>query len=198
MSMHKLATTTPKSEPEFLNDFFRDLKTCYPSWRAQLKSRLEVNKFKQQWLKAFAENGVDTPEKLELGLEMARKDDSSWLPAVGQFITWCKPTAERLGLPDVHTAYREACLHQEDDEWSCSLVYFAQLNIRFELRTFPQGKSFPLFERMYNAVLDRIINGEQLSAPKPLPPPDKVSRRNNPKKVTKIIDGIFSDMGWTR
>lgn len=186
-------------DADFFTEFFKTLKTCYPSWRQQLKTTEQDIMFKQQWVKAFAENKIDTPEKLEAGLIVARKTESSWLPAVGEFIGWCKPSAESLGLPNVKDAYKEAVFHEPEDEWSCSLVYFSRLAIQNELRTLPKTKSFPIFERMYNAVLERILNGEELSAPpKPLPAPSNTSKRVEPKKVSKIINNIFDDMGWDR
>lgn len=184
---------------DIFNDFFRKLKTCYPSWRQQLKTKEEHTMFKQQWLLAFAENNINTPEKLELGLSFARKSESSWLPAVGEFIGWCTPTAESLGLPNVNEAYREAIFHTPEKEWSCSLVYFARLSIQQELRTLPEAQSFKIFNRMYEAVLDRILKGEELSAPpKPLPAPNQVSKRTDPKIVGGIIDDIFKENGWSR
>ena len=199
MNLKVSSSKEVKALPEFFNDFFQDLKACYPSWRNQLLTVPEEKKFKQQWLKAFSENGVNTPEKIKCGLVAARKDKSSWLPSSGQFIEWCKPTAESLGLPDVRAAYREAVFHRADDEWSCALVFYAQRGIHYELRNLPESKSFRLFEQMYQGVLQKVIDGAVLAEPpKPLPAPEEVACKGDPDAISDLIGGIFADMGWSR
>lgn len=197
--MRQLQKVDISEGADFFNDFFRKLKICCPSWRSQLKTNKEHAMFKQQWITAFAENGVDDPRKLEIGLAVARRETSSWLPSSGQFIAWCMPTAESLGLPNVREAYREAAFHQPQQAWSCSLVYFSQLAIQYELKTLSEARSYKIFERMYEVVLQRILDGEELSAPpKPLPSPKQVSQKDDPKKISSLIDEIYRERGWTR
>lgn len=192
-------TKTNDTGAELFNEFFKRLKTHYPAWRQQLKSQEEHDMFKQELAKTLFDNRINTQEQLNIGLDNASKDKSSWLPAAGAFLEMCQLTAENLGLPSVEEAYREAIFHTQDQEWSCSLVYFSMLSIQHELRTLPEAQSFKIFKRMYEAVLDRILKGEELSAPpKPLPPPEKVSKKTDPKIVSGIIEDIFKENGWKR
>ena len=184
-----------QSGAELFNEFFKRLKTHYPSWRQQLKSQEEHDMFKQELVKTLVDNGINSQEKLDIGLNSAAKDTSSWLPSAGAFVEMCKPTPESLGLPNVREAYKEAVLHEPDKEWSCSLVYFARLSIQNELRTLPEAQSFKIFTVMYEALLGRILKGEELSAPpKALPSPVNTSHKLEPKKVSAIIGDILKEL----
>lgn len=184
-----VAGSAPVASKDIFIDFFKQLKACYPSWRSSIRSKDEDASFKRQWLKAFAENGVDSEDKLALGLKQARADRSSWLPSVGQFVEWCKPTAESLGLPDVRSAYIEAAHHQAGDVWSNPAVYFACKGWLFDLQRYSEHVGFKIFKQKYDFVLEKMINGEEFEGvPCALPSPDEVS-----KKVVPMPDGFISD-----
>ena len=157
-------------------DFFKRLKACYPSWRSAIRSAEEDAEFKKQWLRGFAENGVDSVDKLSAGLEFARRDKSSWLPSVGQFIEWCKPSAESLGLPDVRSAYLEACHFKAGDVWSHDVVYFACRGWLYDLQIMSEARGFKRFEYHYGLVVKRMLAGDDLGGvPVALPSPDDVA-----------------------
>lgn len=85
------------------------MKGIKPAWRLSLPNDKAEETAKQEWIKAFADNGINTIEHLRHGFAKARKDEDRYFPSVGQFMKWCQPGPEDFGLPMVHTAYYEAC-----------------------------------------------------------------------------------------
>ena len=71
-------------------------------------------------------------------------------------------------MPSLDAAYREAALADRDHRWSHPAVFAAaQAAGLFELRTLPESKSRPLFERAYEIVVRRVLAGEQFDTPIP-------------------------------
>ena len=91
-----------------------------------------------------------------------------WPPTLPEFRALCTPTAEDLGLPTPDAAYREAAMADRDHQWSHPAVYAAAQGVGlFELRTFPESKSRPMFERAYEIVTRGVLAGEKFDAPIP-------------------------------
>lgn len=86
-----------------------------------------------------------------------------WPPSPAEFAALCHPTAAELGLPDLDTAYRRACV----SNWTHPAIYEAAKRIgTFEIRCMPESKSRPLFERTYRAVCAEILAGATFEVPK--------------------------------
>ena len=75
-----------------LNIVMKSIRSIYPAWRTSVKSQAELDGLKAEWLIAFQESRIATDIQIKRGLAMARKDTNPFLPSVGQFIEWCKPT----------------------------------------------------------------------------------------------------------
>lgn len=73
-----------------LNVVINSLRGMFPGWRNAIKSTIELNNMKREWLKAFIENGIRTDTQINKGLGVARKSTSSFIPSIGQFIEWCR------------------------------------------------------------------------------------------------------------
>ena len=118
------------------------------------------------WLRGL--HGL-TPAQVGYGLSRcATHREGGWPPTLPEFRALCTPTAEDLGLPTLDATYREAAMADKDHRWSHPAVYAAaQAAGLFELRTFPESKSRPLFERAYEIVTRRVLAGEQFDAPVP-------------------------------
>ena len=120
------------------------------------------------WLKGL--QGL-TPAQVGRGLSRcATHRPDGWPPTLPEFRALCTPapTTEDLGLPPLDAAYREAALADRDHQWSHPAVYAAtQATGLFELRTLPESKSRPLFERAYEVVPRRVLAGEQFDTPVP-------------------------------
>lgn len=76
---------------EFINELFRELKGCFPAWAVHLKSAAIQDETKRQWLKSFAENGIDSDELTDKGMIQARKQPTDFFPSPGKFASWCRP-----------------------------------------------------------------------------------------------------------
>ena len=110
-----------------------------------------------------------TPAQVGRGLSRcATHRPDGWPPTLPEFRALCTPTAEDLRLPSLDAAYREAALADRDHRWSHPAVFAAaQAAGLFELRTLPESKSRPLFERAYEIVVRRVLAGEQFDTPIP-------------------------------
>lgn len=116
----------------------------------------------------WAQGLADLPEPaIRFGL-LRCKDFKGWfsLPA---FRELCKPTHKDLGMPDPHAAYLEAARAsgpRDRVRWSHPAVYHAACETGwFELTTMTEQQCFPLYRRNYEAMMDRVLNGERLEAP---------------------------------
>ena len=130
-----------------------------------------------RWTSSFGETDDGTwakglrglsGEQIALGLSRCVVSGEAWPPTLPEFRALCTPTAEDLGLPPRDAAYREAAMADRDHLWSHPAVYAAAQAVGlFEMRTLPESKSRPLFERAYEIVTRRALAGEQFDAPLP-------------------------------
>ena len=92
--------------------------------------------------------------------------ESSYLPNVYEVIRRCDP-AGTMGLPAAHAAYIEACLApppKREYSWSHAAVYYAgRASDWYFLANTPEARAFPVFERNYQLLLERIQQGEDIT-----------------------------------
>ena len=143
-ALAKLAGEAPASNiagivnPEaesLVNDLFKNLKQVFPAAsQTNLRSLLDENAAKQQWIAAFAENGIRSREQLSAGMQHARASGSPFWPSPGQFIAWCKQGAlKAAGLPDedelyvltmTYARHRGGYVSAEAYPWTSSAAYW--------------------------------------------------------------------------
>lgn len=80
-----------KADMDFVNELFRELKSCFPAWGVAIKSGAQQDETKRQWVKSFMENRINTPELIEAGMVKARAQPSDFFPSPGKFVEWCRP-----------------------------------------------------------------------------------------------------------
>ena len=101
-----------------------------------------------------------------------------WPPSPAEFAALCHPTAAELGLPDLDTAYRHACV----SNWSHPVVYEAAKRVgTFEIRSMPESKSRPMFERAYKSVCAEVLAGATFEVPK------RTAIQHKPSPVRKEV-----------
>jgi len=127
--------------------------------------------------------------------------ESSFLPNVHEVVARCD-IAEVLGLPDVHAAYMEACRApspKKEFNWSHPAVYYAgRASDWYFLANSPEQKAFPVFQRNYQILLQRIQAGEtlELEIAKALPqesetPLDKQQQKQRLAELRKgLAEGL--------
>ena len=91
--------------------------------------------------------------------------DSTELPTVPDVVRRCD-RADVLGLPDAHAAYIEACRApspKHSFNWSHPAVYYAgRASDWYFLANSTERQAFPVFQRNYELLLQRLEQGESL------------------------------------
>ena len=78
---------------------FTRMSAIKPGWENAFRGDQEkLNSARREWLTAFKDNAINTVEMLERGLFKARQDPNPFLPSIGQFVDWCKQTANKKQL----------------------------------------------------------------------------------------------------
>ncbi|NHN39640.1 hypothetical protein G8764_20255 [Pseudomaricurvus alcaniphilus] len=120
--------------------------------------------------KLWAETLLDfSPEIILRGAKKAI-EQSDYLPTLHKMIGYCQGSPELHGLPDIHSAYLEACRApspKAEYRWSHPAVYHAgKLSDWFFLANNAERDTFPVFKGHYLDLCGRVLRGEEL------PPPD--------------------------
>lgn len=124
-----------------------------------------LNQAKRLWLNSLA--GF-SPETILRG---ARKviEESEYLPTLNRMIRACQGDPDKFGLVDAHQAYVEACRAPSPKaayHWSHPAVYHAGCaSDWYFLMTNPEKVAFPIFERHYLKLCERVMNGVELPSP---------------------------------
>ena len=96
-----------KTTVQATNSLFEDLLVIYPSFLATIKknspedAKKLYNKTKKMWLDTakLMEEQVN-PQMISLGLSKCKKSSTEFMPTIGEFISWCHPTEQDLGIPN--------------------------------------------------------------------------------------------------
>lgn len=95
--------------------------------------------------------------------------ESEFLPTVRGILKFIETEYETLGLPTARAAYIEACRApspKSDFQWSHPAVYFAgRESDWFFLANSVERQAFPIFERNYKILCERLLRGQQLDMP---------------------------------
>lgn len=174
-----------------VNALFRELKAIFPAWRHAWSTHSEESAARLSWVKAFSAAGLRNLDQIRYGVEQCRASGRPFMPSVGEFIAWCRPTPEQLGCPSGRAAYLQACqlAHPSADRSSAhpAVWHAAQEVGLYVLASLPESKSWPAFERAYSLTLGMIERGEQLrEIPKALPA--SVSAPANPDRVRSALE----------
>lgn len=95
--------------------------------------------------------------------------ESEFLPTVRGILKFIETEYEALGLPDARSAYMEACRApspKSDFAWSHPAVYYAgRESDWFFLANSVERQAFPVFERNYKIICERLLRGEHVDLP---------------------------------
>jgi len=160
---------------ELVDDLFENLKACKPAWKQSFPDDRAMNIAKREWTKGFMENGITSRFMISRGKGVARRMPTPFFPSIGEFVSWCRPSAEDVGLPDASVAYKEACNAGQGHAWSHDAVQLAaNATGRFELKRSPESVMFPRFKKNYEVYCLQVMRGEKLVIALPKPPPKPV------------------------
>lgn len=181
---------------EIVRELFNVIRAIYPGFRQICPTQEEFNLMRREWLNGLIQHGVTSVEQINLGLKIARADNKSFPPSIGQFIEWCHSSSEDLGIPDIRIAFDEASKNSRpysDKKWSHDVVYNAWLLTGSNaMANEPKDRIFPVFQKNYKIVIDRLISGEEL---KKYEEPKKLECLDNDnKELAKSHLSMLKDM----
>jgi hypothetical protein len=170
-----------------VNGLFKELRSIRSAWRQAWPDSATYQAAKRQWYQAFLEEGICTQGQIDFGMTQARKQPGDFIPSPGQFMEWCKPTPEMLGLPVLAAAHREACRNAHPcmagkGKWSHEAVWHTAGECGFEsLNKLDTALSLKLFERNYTITIRRLLAGLPLK-----PMPKAVTDQAAPKMTPEV------------
>lgn len=167
----KITNDRAKSAPssahiDALNETFALFRINYHNQYYKAYSDDSVlSQIKKLWLESLSIFAAETI------LRGARKviEESEYLPTLHRMIRACQGSPEDFGLPDARTAYIEACRAHSPKaahRWSHPAVYHAGLACDWFFLTSNSEKiAFPVFERHYRSLCEKVVNGIDLPQP---------------------------------
>ncbi|ELY2471059.1 DNA replication protein [Cronobacter sakazakii] len=196
------------TEAERLVDaLFRQLKQVFPAANAtSLRSEADEAAAKQQWIIAFAENGITRREQLAAGMKRARASLSPFWPSPGQFIDWCREGEfEQAGLPAVaellamvrtYCARRGLYASPTDYPWQNAAHYWLVTGLYSDMRLngWTEKELAEQAKAELGKMAKRIGNGEIIPEPVPMieqPVPQPVSRERGLEIIARLRRDIL-------
>ena len=140
-----------------------------------------------------------TPESIIAAAHKAIKA-SEFLPTIRGILKFLETSGlNEHGLPDVHSAYIEACRApspKADQRWSHPAVYHAgKASDWFFLASSAERAAFPVFERNYNILCERINKGEELELPLAQALPEHIETRLSKEEHLKEMKKMRKETG---
>ena len=174
-----------------LNEIFALFRINYHNQYYKAYSDTQVlNQIKKLWLESLSQFAPETI------LRGARKviEESEYLPTLNRMMRACQGDPEKFGLIDAHRAYVEACRAPSPKAayaWSHPAIYHAGCaSDWFFLSSNAEKTAFPIFERHYLKLCERVMNGEELPAPSVLALPQTIetplSKEENLKRMEEL------------
>ena len=162
------APGTAKPTPahvDAISQLFTELELAYHNqFHKAFPDNASLQMAKQLWMSVLAD--LDPDSILAAGRQAMC--DSNYLPTLNTL----RDLGERQRLrnvPDCQQAFQEACRAQEPKnavQWTHPIVYHAgTASDWYFLKTQPESRTFPVFERNYTVLLERLKRGETLDAP---------------------------------
>jgi hypothetical protein len=181
---------------EIVNVVFNKLQGIFPAWRQAWPDDNALYNAKREWIAGFIQGGINSDEQLAFGFQQARKSNSPFMPNVGQFIEWCKPSAEAMGLPSIQQAWDEALRGSYTHK---AVKVAAEATSTFDLHTatYADKALFQRFERNYAIVMRRAQTGQPLEGriakgigSDSSRPRQQVQLEHSRKEVDRIVDTL--------
>ena len=174
-----------------INQVFALFRINYHNqYYAGFKDTELLNQAKRLWLNSLAQF---SPETILRG---ARKviEESEYLPTLHRMIRACQGEPGKFGLVDAHQAYVEACRAPSPKAayaWSHPAVYHAGCaSDWYFLTTNAEKTAFPIFERHYLKLCERVMNGVTLPAPNVPALPETIERPLSKEENAKRMEEL--------
>lgn len=174
-----------------INQVFALFRINYHNqYYAAFKDNELLNQARRLWLNSLAQFAPETI------LRGARKviEESEYLPTLHRMIRACQGEPSKFGLVDAHQAYVEACRAPSPKAayaWSHPAVYHAGCaSDWYFLTTNAEKVAFPIFERHYLKLCERVMNGAELPAPNVPALPETIERPLTKEENAKRMEEL--------
>ncbi len=179
---------------ELVNQLFAFFYSICRGFEKQYHDPKRLNMEKTQWMKAFQDEKIFTREQVEHGIKQARRVTPIYTPTIGQFLDWCTPTNEALGVPPLDRAYDEACRNSHpsaDKIWTHKLVQHAwKLTGSYFLSTSARSSTYPVFQRNYEIAIREWRAGKTIAD---IEAPIAITKQADPQQSEEIRKKAISD-----
>ncbi|MGB0945096.1 MAG: replication protein P [Marinomonas sp.] len=166
---------------EFVDRVCAKLRAITKGYLKKLASAEGEKEYKRQLALALAENGLTDDESIEPALNYYRSHDE-WLPTPAEFVKKCL-IRHVEGCPPAIDAYLEYVQNygKKKHAWSHEIVLAAAIQSKQggDIRCLPEAKAFPIYERSYQILMDRVLKGEDMNIPVPIALPEEPERRQH-------------------
>lgn len=178
-----------------MNEVFALFRINYHNQYYKAYSDTQVlNQIKKLWLESLRQF---VPETILRGAKKVI-EESEYLPTLNRMIRACQGDPEEFGLPDAHTAYLEACRAPSPKaayRWSHPAVYHAgQASDWFFLTSNSEKVAFPVFERHYQRLCEKVMNGVELPSPSAPALPETIetplSKEENQQRLQSLREQL--------
>jgi hypothetical protein len=156
-----------KKTGEVINWLFRELREIFRAFTFAWPTQDDYQSAKRIWLKVFMLAGINTVEQIQHGLNKCYLMTKPYVPNPGEFVEWCKPSAEDLGLPDVHKAF-EICVFLNQAYSNNNHNHIATNTVlkhvikqigASKLRTLSEKEGYKLFGHYYTVACREYVEG---------------------------------------
>ncbi|AUL97467.1 replication protein P [Vibrio vulnificus] len=185
------SNSVPPSAVALVNGLFAELQVIFPAWRLAFPTQAALDNAKRTWTLALFEHGIHHGAQIKAGLRKARASGSPHMPSVGQFMTWCRPSAEDLGLPSVEQAFSMiGLMRYQDTRQSVPDAVQAAFNQiqHWDLTHLTEKELFPIFKSHYQKLIEKVSRGEDISSlcPKALPTAKTTTKTQGEKELERL------------
>lgn len=182
-----------------VNRLFNFFEALCPGFEKQYsgnEKKLKTQKI--HFTRAFMDESISDIKQIEFGIKKCRRESPINTPTIGQFLNWCKPSMEDLGLLCKEKAFdrssefmREGHLPDLSPEQNMLLKHAVRESGTFFLKNNSMDKTQPVFYRNYEIAVRDFIAGKLQSIPKGIE--DKVAETkelSKQKEIGKSFDNL--------
>lgn len=180
---------------ELVNRLFTFFYSVCRGFEKQYHEPKKLSMEKTQWMRAFQDEGLVTFPQILPGIKRVRRETPINTPTIGQFIDYCTPTDEALGVPTLDEAYREACKNsyfaETEKVWTHKLVHHAwKLTGAYNLASCTRDTSYPIFRRNYEITIRDWRAGKAIEEIHPLKAIKNNLNRQTPEIAEKSLQAL--------